>query len=176
MQPAEFLDHARSEQEKWINPVGRLILAAASVERSVNEILEFLSPEDIEIWRLEEFSERVDRLSIFAKENLTDSLVAALRNQKRKYWPIMEYRNAIAHNPLFFAALEAGGAIGFRAAIHHQRKNVQYELADVQRFADEADEAASELMKFAIDFPKAVDEETRYVRVLMTGMHLTVGE
>ena len=46
MQTEEFLVHAKAEQEKWINPVGRLILAAASIERSVNEILEILTPED----------------------------------------------------------------------------------------------------------------------------------
>lgn len=36
MSPEEFVALTKAEQDKWINPVGRLILAAASIERSVN--------------------------------------------------------------------------------------------------------------------------------------------
>jgi hypothetical protein len=41
----EFASLAKAEQERWVNPVGRLILAAASIERSVNELLEVLDLE-----------------------------------------------------------------------------------------------------------------------------------
>lgn len=175
MQSEEFFNRAKIEQEKWINPVGRLILAAASIERSVNEILEFLSPENMATWKVEDFFKRAERVSVFAKENLSDTLIVELKNQKRKYWPVMENRNAIAHNPLFFTAFGLENTM-IRATICHQRKDIQYELADVQKFADEADEVAAGLMKFAIDFPKAVNKEMRYAQALLAAMHLQVRE
>lgn len=176
MSPEEFLVYAKAEQDKWINPVGRLILAAASIERSVNEILEILSPEEVEIWRLEDFSKRVERISKLAKENLSDTLVGALKNQKRRYWPVMANRNAIAHNPLFMVACGLGGVFTIHATINHQQKNLEYSLADVQKFADEADEVAADFMVFAMNFSKAIEEEVQLVDILLTGMHLQAVE
>lgn len=172
MSPEEFLSLAKAEQDKWINPVGRLILAAASIERSVNEILEVLSPEDIGIWQREDFSQRAERISEVAKESLSDTLAKALKEHKRKYWPVMTNRNAIAHNPLFMEAFTAERVLNLRATIRHQQKNVEFELADVQKFADEADEVAVSFMMFAMNFSKALDDEIQLAHRLLAGMHL----
>ncbi|MFM0420017.1 hypothetical protein [Paraburkholderia aromaticivorans] len=176
MSPEEFLSHAKAEQDKWINPVGRLILAAASIERSVNEILEVLSPEDIETWQIADFSQRAERISKVAKEKLPDTLAKALKDHKRKYWPVMANRNAIAHNPLFMEAFATEGASNARATIRHQQKNIEFELTDVQKFADEADEVAAGFMMFAMNFPRVLEHEMQLAHRLLAGMHLELDE
>ncbi|WP_315138474.1 hypothetical protein [Achromobacter marplatensis] len=172
MSSEEFMALAKSEQDQWINPVGRLILAAASIERSVNELLAVLAPQDIEIWRKEEFSLRVGRISEISKNHLSDTLSKGLKEQKRKYWPVMSNRNAIAHNPLFIQAFGHGPDAYVSSTILHQQKDTAYELKDVQKFADEADAVSAELMRFAANFPKALQDEVDYVKCLVTGMHL----
>lgn len=172
MSPEEFVRNARAEQDQWINSVGRLILAAASIERSVNEILEVLSPEDIKIWQVEEFSKRVDRISKIAKENLSDDLAKSLKCHKQRYWPVMERRNAIAHNPLVIESLSAGDSIKLKASIRHQRKGETYDLGDVERFADEADDVSDKFMVFAINFANVLDYEIRLAHTLSGAMHL----
>jgi len=176
MSPEEFLSNAKAEQDKWINPVGRLILAAASIERSVNEILEVLSPEEVEIWRIEDFSQRAERISEAAKEKLSDTLAKALKDHKRKYWPLMANRNAIAHNPLFMEAFATEGVSNLRATIRHQQKNLEFELTDVQKFADEADEVAAGFMMFAMNFSKTLEDEIQLAHRLLAGMHLKLDE
>ncbi|MEW9580679.1 hypothetical protein [Paraburkholderia sp. DGU8] len=176
MSPEEFLRHAKAEQDKWIDPVGRLILAAASIERSVNEILEVLSPEDLESWRIEDFSQRVERISKSAKEDLSDTLAKALKDHKRKYWPVMANRNTIAHNPLFMETFATELGFNVRATIRHEQKNVELELAEVQKFADEADEVAAGFMMFAMNFSRALDDEIQLAHRLLAGMHLELDE
>lgn len=172
MSPEEFAASARAEQDKWINPVGRLILAAASIERSVNELLEVLAPENVEVWRKEEFSVRANRISDISRSDLSDTLTKALKDQKKKYWPVMANRNAIAHNPLFIPAFGQGPDAFVNATILHQQKDIAYNLADVQKFADEADTVSAELMSFAANFPKALQDEIDYASSLLTAMHL----
>lgn len=172
MSPEEFMALAKAEQDKWINPVGRLILAAASIERSVNELLEVLAPEDVEIWRKEEFSARVDRVSEISKSDLSDTLAKALKDQKRKYWPVMANRNAIAHNPLFIQAFGQGPDTFVSATIFHQQKDMAYNLTDIQKFADDAVAVSAELMQFAANFPRALQDEIDVANILLTAMHL----
>jgi hypothetical protein len=172
MSPEEFVALAKAEQDKWINPVGRLILAAASIERSVNDLLEVLAPEDVEVWRKEEFSARVKRISDISESDLSDTLAKALKDQKRKYWPVMANRNAIAHNPLFIHGFGQGPDAFVSATIFHQQKDMAYDLADVQKFADEADAVSAELARFAANFPKALQDEIDYANSLLTAMHL----
>lgn len=171
--PEEFIALAKAEQDKWINPVGRLILAAASIERSVNELLEVLAPEDIEVWRKEEFSARADRISEISKSDLSDTLAKALKDQKRKYWPVMANRNAIAHNPLFIQAFDHGPDTFVTATILHQQKDLAYDLADIQKFADEAVAVSADLMQFAANFRKALQDEIDELNTLLFAMHLS---
>ena len=172
MSPEKFMVLAKAEQDKWINPVGRLILAAASIERSVNEILEVLAPDDVEVWRKEEFSVRVDRISDISKRELPDTLAKALKDQMRKYWPVMANRNAIAHNPLFIRSFDLGSDTLVSATILHQQKDMTYDLTDIQNFANEADAVSAGLMHFAANFPKALQDEIDEVNILLTAMHL----
>lgn len=172
MSPEEFMTLAKAEQDKWINPVGRLILAAASIERSVNELLAALAPEDTKVWRKENFSARVRRISSISKNFLTVKLEKALKDQQSKYGPVMVNRNAIAHNPLFIHAFGQGPDAVVTATIFHQHKDMAYDLATVQKFADEADAASADLMIFAANFPKALQDEINNSQVLFTAMHL----
>lgn len=172
MTPEDFLILAKAEQERWINPVGRLILAAASIEKSVNDLLQVLAPSELETWRFEEFSARVKRISEISKSDLSDKLCKALKDQKRKYWPVMTNRNAIAHNPFFIRGFGQGSEAILRATICHQHKDIEYDFCDLKRFADQADSVAAELMKFAINFPKALQDEIDLANALLAGMHL----
>lgn len=171
MSPEGFVALAKAEQEKWINPVGRLVLAAASIERSVNELLEVLAPEDVEVWRKEEFSSRSERISDLAERHLSDRLAKLLKDQKRKYWPVMANRNAIAHNPLFIQAVGQEHNAFVSATIFHQKKDRAYDLGEVQKFADEADAVSAELMGFAANFPKVLQDEIDHTNRLLTAMH-----
>lgn len=172
MSPEDFIVLSKAEQEKWINPVGRLILAAASIERSVNELLEILAPDDIEVWRMEEFSARADRISEISKRDLPDTLAKALKDQKRRYWPVMANRNAIAHNPLFIQAFGQGADVFVSATILHQRKNVSYDLTDIQKFADEADAVSADFTQFAANFSRTLQNEIDKAKILLSAMHL----
>lgn len=172
MSPEEFMALAKAEQDKWIDPVGRLILAAASIERSVNELLEVLAPEEAEVWRKEEFSARADRISEISKSNLSDALAKALKDQKRKYWPVMANRNAIAHNPLFIQALGQGPDTFVSATILHPQKDMAYNLTDIRKFADDAVAVSADLMQFAANFPRALQDEIDDANILLTAMHL----
>jgi hypothetical protein len=175
MSPENFVVYAKAEQEKWINPVGRLILAAASIERSVNEILNVLSSDEQDVWRIEDFSKKVERISA-AKKHLPDSLVKSLKEQKKNYWPVMANRNAIAHNPLYFQAFEVEGVVALHTTIRHQLKDEEYELSDVEQFANEADEVAAKFMIFAMNFQKSLDDEINLLKYLLSGMHLKLDE
>lgn len=172
MTSEEFMALAKAEQDRWINPVGRLILAAASIERSVNELLEVLAPEDVEVWRIEDFHARANRISEISKSHLSDTLAKALKDQKRRYWPVMANRNAIAHNPLFMHAVVHGPDTHVNANIFHQQKDIAYDLTDVQRFADEADAVAADLVQFAANFPKTLQDEINELDILYAAMHL----
>ncbi|CAN7738913.1 hypothetical protein LJR118_006575 [Acidovorax sp. LjRoot118] len=172
MSEEEFLALAKAEQDKWVNPVGRLILAAASIERSVNELLNVLEPEASGVWRKKDFFTRAGRISDISKKELSDTLAAALKDQKRKYWPVMESRNAIAHNPLFMHAFGQGPDAVVSATILHQQKDMAYNLADIRKFADEADAVSADLMQFAANFPIAHQREIDLAHSIFTAMHL----
>ncbi len=135
-------------------------------------MLEMIAPSEREVWRKEEFSARVKRLSDVSKETLSPNAVEALKDQKRKYWPVMANRNAIAHNPLFFHSFSHGTEAFVSANIYHQQKDTAYELVSVQRFADEADAVSAELMSFVANFSRALKDEIDYRNILLAGMHL----
>jgi hypothetical protein len=84
----------------------------------------------------------------------------------------MENRNAIAHNPLFMQAFDIEGIAAVRATIQHQQKTKEFGLVDVQMFADEADAVAAELMEFAMNFPKALQDEIDVAKALLFSAHL----